>query len=128
LSEQEQEKQGQEQEKEKETKREEKQEETRTERREETREPERREDEPSKLCPNCYTRVPVEHYGSHQYHAHGVERRQSKERKDDQENGDQSSPTPKRKAQTGSSSDDKAPQSGAKRKSRWSEVRSGWGG
>jgi hypothetical protein len=115
------------QEQEKETKREERTEERKTETREESREPERTE-EPSKLCPNCYTQIPVAHYGSHQYHAHGVERRKVKERKDDGDDGDESSPTPKRKAQTGSSGNDKGTQTGGKKKSRWSEVRSGWGG
>lgn len=93
---------------------------------------ERREDpapepEPLVKCPECRVRVDPGDLGSHRYLSHKVERRAGSKREDDggQDDG-KDSPTPKRKGTA--QSNESGTQSPAKRKSRWSEVRSGWGG
>lgn len=103
--------------------------------------PERREDDAPKFgrrqtdrpesCPKCGVHVERGKLGSHNFHAHGEDRRQKP--RDDDNNGDKDKGGPKSPPKK----DDKGGQSGGQgndgtgtrrqRKGRWDDVRKGWG-
>ena len=106
--------------------------------------PERREDDTPKwgrrtsdrpeVCPTCGVQVERGKLAAHRFHAHGEERRAAPHKDDgdgdgNKGDGDQSNTPPKH----GARSDDKPAKSVAEKrrkgsdKSRWSDVRGGWG-